>query len=107
MFKIYVKKTPISEWQYIGEVETQSHANAIYNKANANGYYCKVVADELKEEYIMQSYTMRDYQYNRIKDIVPHGEPYFYQEVCFGRLETMVEVDLDETVFNSVQDELM
>lgn len=44
MFEIYVKKTPISEWQYIGKVNTQEHANAIFNKANAKGYYCKVVA---------------------------------------------------------------
>ena len=46
MFEIYVKKTPISEWQYIGKVNTQDHANAVYNKANAKGYYCKVVAKD-------------------------------------------------------------
>ena len=46
MFEIYIKKTPISKWQYIGEVATQDHANKVYNKANANGYYCKIVAKD-------------------------------------------------------------
>ena len=45
MFKIYVKKTPISKWQYIGEVNKE-HVNAVCNKANAKGYYCKVVTKD-------------------------------------------------------------
>jgi hypothetical protein len=40
--KIYVKKTPISEWQLLGEVATIEHANKVWTKASAKGYYCKI-----------------------------------------------------------------
>lgn len=46
MFKIYVKVTPISQWQYIGETKSQAQANQIFLQANAKGYYCKVVAKD-------------------------------------------------------------
>ena len=40
--KIYVKKTPISEWQFLGEVATMEKANKVWAKATAKGYYCRV-----------------------------------------------------------------
>lgn len=43
MIKVYIKKTPISEWQYIGEVHTTEQVNKIHAKATAKGYYCKTV----------------------------------------------------------------
>ncbi len=42
MIKIYVKKTPISEWQFLGEVASIEHANRVWKKANAKGYYCRI-----------------------------------------------------------------
>lgn len=43
MIKIYVKATPISEWQFIGEVATWKRANQVKARAAAKGYYCKAV----------------------------------------------------------------
>lgn len=40
--KIYIKKTPISDWQYIGTVHTYKHANQVQALAAAKGYYTKV-----------------------------------------------------------------
>ena len=41
MIKIYVKATPISQWQYIGKANDWTEANKIIARANANGYYAK------------------------------------------------------------------
>ena len=43
--KIYVKKTPISEWQFIGTVHTTEHANRVYANCARKGYYCKAVEE--------------------------------------------------------------
>ena len=43
MIKIYIKATPISDWQFIGEVATWEHANKVEAKAAAKGYYFKAV----------------------------------------------------------------
>lgn len=42
MIKIYIKATPISEWQLLGEVATIERANKVWARANAKGYYCKI-----------------------------------------------------------------
>lgn len=41
MAKIYIKKTPISDWQFIGTVK-QEQVNQIQARASMFGYYCKV-----------------------------------------------------------------
>lgn len=43
MIKIYIKATPISEWQLIGEVATWERANQVQARAAAKGYYYKAV----------------------------------------------------------------
>lgn len=42
MFQIYIKKTPISDWQYIGMVKAEQ-VSGVYARAAAKGYYCKAV----------------------------------------------------------------
>lgn len=41
MIKIYIKATPISEWQCIGTVDNWTKANKIIARANMQGYYAK------------------------------------------------------------------
>ena len=44
------------------------------------------------------TYAINEKWYNEIKDIVPHGEPFFYEEE--GWSLKFVEVDIyDETLF--------
>ena len=64
----------------------------------------KVQKRDIKELKIMTSYAIPLEWYNEIKDRVPHGEPYFYEDKAFGR--TGVEVDVDEDIFNQVSKEL-
>lgn len=52
----------------------------------------------------MFSYAIPEYWYNDIKDIVPHGEPYFYEGGGIVN-KIWVEVDVDEETFIKVSKE--
>ena len=43
MIKVYLKATPISQWQYVGIAKDYKSANIIIAEAHAKGYYCKTV----------------------------------------------------------------
>ena len=39
---VYVRTTPVADWQEYTQVDTYAEANQIYNRLSARGYYVKL-----------------------------------------------------------------